>query len=356
MKHMKISPVFLLAMVLLVTSFPALAGKQEYTKKKEISQNYKVSATDLLQVDNRFGNITVTHWNRNEVAIRVEIESKSNSESRAQENLDAVRIEIKKSGSTVSAVTNIREKTSWGNSNNERLTINYFISMPSKLTSDLSQKYGNINLPDRNDGKCSVHVKYGNLNAGDFTAELRLEAKYGNIDMGNLQTAYLDLGYVGSMICKDARSVFIDSKYSNLEMKNVQRMELDKKYGNLSVGSLDQAEMEVKYSEISVDRLKESLDVDGLDYSTLSIKEVSSTFNRINVEGRYGNLKLKISPKASFKVLAEDMKYGNYDIKGFNITDFSKEDNTFRSEINGGGTRRINFEGNNYSNLTIRAL
>lgn len=356
MKHLKSSPVFLLAMMLLLTSFPALARKEEYSKKKEVTESYKVGANDLLQVDNRFGNITVTHWNRNEVAIRVEIESKSSSESRAKQNLDAVRIEIKKSGSTISAVTNIKEKTNWGNSNNERLTINYYINMPSKLTSDLSQKYGNINLPDQNDGKCSVHLKYGNLNAGNFTAELRVEAKYGNVDMGNVQTAYLDLGYVGSLSCKDARSLFVDSKYSNLEIRSVQRLELDKKYGNLSIRTLGRAEMGVKYSEVSVDLLKESLDVDGLDYSTLSVKEVSSAFDYINVEGRYGNLKLRISPKAAFKVLAEDMKYGNYDVKGFNITDFSKEDNTFRSEINGGGSRRITFGGNNYSNLTIRAL
>lgn len=354
-KRMKITPFLLLVLFTFLTNMSALAAKQEYTKRKEINKSFKVSRNDLLQVDNRFGNITVTHWNRQEVSIQVKIETKSSRETHVQRILDDIKVEIRKTGNTISAVTSLSGDIKLNN-NNDRMTINYFISMPSELTSDLSQKYGNINLPQQNDGKCTLHVKYGNLNAGSFTADMNLEAKYGNVDIANLKTASFDLGYVSNLVCKDADKLLIDCKYSNLELGTIHRLDLDKKYGNIRIKKLDEGDMDVKYSEVTIDYLKDDLTVDGLSYTTLSIKELSPRFTRLDVNARYGNLKLKIPVSASFQVIAENMKYGNYDIKGFKTTDFSKEDDNFRSEINGGGNHRIYFDGNNYGNLTIRAL
>ena len=75
--HVKLSPAVLLTFVLLLCNLSAIARPQEKIKKKEISQSYSVSAGDRLQVENRYGNITVTHWNQNTVAIRVEVECKA---------------------------------------------------------------------------------------------------------------------------------------------------------------------------------------------------------------------------------------------------------------------------------------
>lgn len=57
-----------------------------------------MSLSDLLTTDNRYGNTTITHWNKNEVSIRVEIEAKAESDDAAQATLDRVQVEIKKSG------------------------------------------------------------------------------------------------------------------------------------------------------------------------------------------------------------------------------------------------------------------
>ena len=65
--HVKLSPAVLLTFVLLLCNLSAIARPQEKIKKKEISQSYSVSAGDRLQVENRYGNITVTHWNQNQL-------------------------------------------------------------------------------------------------------------------------------------------------------------------------------------------------------------------------------------------------------------------------------------------------
>ena len=355
-KQTKSRSMLLLAMLLIVSTVCGWAGKPERIKKKEISQSFSVSLSDQLLVDNRYGNITVTHWNKNEALIRVEIEAKAETEETAQATLGRVQIELKKSGNTVSCITSLREQKGYNN-NHERFTINYYISIPSKLAINLSQKYGNINLPQNNEGRSTIQVKYGNLNAGSFTAHLHVEAKYGNVDINNVADAGLDLGYCGNVSIGNAKKINAENKYSNMDVKKCSLINVKNKYGNLKIESVDKAQMEIKYSEVSIRTVNDELLVGELAYSTLTVKELSPNFKQVNVDARYGNLNLDIPSGASFKVAAESMKYGNHSVSGFNVTNKSTEDKVNHYyEINGARKGTIYFDGNNYSNIKVKAL
>lgn len=335
---------------------PALARPGEVVKQKKVSRSFPVGANDVLNIDHRYGNITVTHWNKNEVEIRVEIESKARDERVAQENLERVTIEMNKTGNAVSAVTTLKKSFSTSY-NNPSLTVDYYISMPAKLASVLALRYGNISLPEENEGRMSVLLKYGNLYGGDFGADLNLEADYSNVEIGNMKTARMDLGYVGSLVGKDAENLTVESKYSKVTFRDVNTLSLETKYGSLTIGKVDRATINMKYSNGTIDFLKEELKMEELGYGTLDIEEVSPSFKRIEVDARYGNLHLGISSKAAFSVDAEDIKYGTCRITGFTHTDFPTTGKTsYKGKVNGGGNGEIYFEGNNYGNLSIKAL
>lgn len=357
-KQTKSRSMLLLAMLLIVSIISGWAAKPESVKKKEISKSFDLNKGDMLMTDNRYGNTTITHWNKNEASIRVEIEVKTRSDEAAQKVLDRIQVELKKTGDTVSAVTSLKQQNWSGNGNqNERFTINYFISIPSKLDINLSQKYGNINLPDKNEGRSTIQVKYGNLNAGSFTQLLTLQLKYGNMEINDVAKANLDLGYCGNAVIRNAEQLYADNKYSNMEIKNCKQIDLENKYGNVKMGSVGKANMEIKYSEISIGSVSEGLEVGELAYSTLSIKDLSPNFKYINVDARYGNLNIYIPSNASFKVAAENLKYGNHSIGGFNDIEKRTEDKVNHYyEVNGGKNGKIHFDANNYSNIKVKAL
>lgn len=355
-KQTKSRSMLLLAMLLIVSTVCGWAGKPENIKKKEISKSFDLNKGDVLMTDNRYGNTTVTRWNKNEASIRVEIEVKTKSEETSQKLLDRIQVELKKNGNMVSAVTSLKQQ-SWNGGQNERFTINYFINIPSKLDINLSQKYGNINLPDKNEGRSTIQVKYGNLNAGSFTQLLTLQLKYGNLEINDVAKANLDLGYCGNAVIGNAEHLNIDNKYSNMEVKKCKLIELDNKYSNVKMGSVGKANMEIKYSEISIGSVSEGLEVSELAYSTLSIKDLSPNFKYINVDARYGNLNIYIPSNASFKVAAESLKYGNHSIGGFNDIEKRTEDKVNHYyDINGGKNGKIHFNANNYSNIKVKAL
>ena len=127
MRRMRQNYVFGLALLLWLTcSFSLVANPLEVVKKKTIERSFNVGSNDRLHVENRYGNITVTYWNKQEVALRVEIESKARNERRAEENLGRVRVECGKTGGVVSAITSIEPRKS-GNGSHESFNIHYYI-------------------------------------------------------------------------------------------------------------------------------------------------------------------------------------------------------------------------------------
>ena len=245
----------LLMLLVLFCSVSGWAAKQESIKKKEINKSFNVGKNDILQVDNRYGNITVTHWSKSEVSIRVVIEAKARNDEKAQAIIDRVNIRMEKMGNTVSAVTSLRSQNGNGGSN-ESFTINYYVNMPSELTCDLTQKYGNIIMPENNKGKCDLHVKYGNLNGGNFTGPLSIDVQYGNMDISDVDNATLDLAYCGKSSIRNGSQLNIDSKYSNLSLGNVRKMNTEAKYGDIHIDRLDNGYMELKYGNCKIDELK----------------------------------------------------------------------------------------------------
>ena len=151
----------------------------EAVKTKTVNKTFRVSNDSELAIENRYGEITITHWNRNEVAIKVEIESRAANDQTAQANLDRISIEIQQIGNKISAETQFA-KSQPQNHQNVSYQIRYFVQMPAQLKAELSQKYGNINLPAKDNHEMEIEVKYGNLKAGDFVGKLALEAKYSN--------------------------------------------------------------------------------------------------------------------------------------------------------------------------------
>lgn len=349
---------------------PIRASRQESVKKKEITKNFKVGSNDRLQVDNRYGNINVTYWNKNEVALHIVIEAKAQSDEQAQDCIDGVKIQMEKTGNIVSAVTSLQKN--WdggGNFSFLSFSINYFIQMPERFTCELEQLYGNIRMPEENKGRCTLHAKYGNIEGGSFSAPLSIELKYGNVTIADVDEATLDVAYGGEIDIKNATKLIIESSYTNCRLGEVRLLDIDANYGNLKISRLDEGKMDLKYSNCRLGALQKRLSVSTLSYGNFDIDQLATNFETVRMNARYGNMTVRIPSDASFQVTANDMRYDRCQIQGFDVEHRNRPINhkqgfdsrdiqrnaDYRLDINGGKHGQLFFEGNNNSNLKVVA-
>ncbi|MDR2118988.1 MAG: DUF4097 domain-containing protein [Tannerellaceae bacterium] len=356
MKTMHIKRNIRLTGVLLILTLTHFTGQSEewkVSKKKEIKQSFSLSPGDLLNVDNKYGHITITHWEKNEVAIHVVAESKADSESRAREALDNIQIELTKSGNTVYGITSVKSNRGWGN---RMPTIHYYITMPSSLAASLSIRYGNINLPEKNEGKYNLEIKYGNLKAGSFTESANIDAEYSQITLGDVKDLRMETKHCGSVNLTNSRTAYINSKYSNIRLHNAEKLVIDNAYGNIQIEHANSISIEMKYGDVRIESVKEELNISSLSHSSMTVKKLDDNFKNVNAESHHSTLKLSVSPQAAFRISAEAMNHGQVNISGLKITDSKIENKTnYYYRINGGDSRVVHFEGN-HSTLKITAL
>lgn len=363
----------LLLLLMCLCILPAYANENSdagTTKKtKNFQETFGVSKSDRLEIENKFGSITVTHWSRNEVSIKVTAEVESSSASYAADQLNSIVVRMEKFGSTVSARTSfVSTNNGSGQVKYNRINVRYEVSMPLWLTCELKQKYGSIYMPESNPGKCILDSKYGSVTGGDFSGDLSVDVKYGDMKIGNVSSIELTLGYCNNSEIGNANVLNADVKYSTLRMGKVEKLVIDARYSKLKAVEIGTADTELKYTNFKLGRLRRALQCTALSYGTFDIDNLSPDFKNIEVDSRYGTLNIGLPATASFRVKAIEMKYGHCVVSGFDVrhrSESSSESSGFDSrkmrvnsydlEVNGARGGVITFQGNNYSNINVKA-
>lgn len=297
-----------------------------FQKEKIIEKVYPVNSNSQLSIDNRYGNIRIHNWIRNEVKVTVRIRTAENSERRAQEALDRVHIDAAKSGNSISFKTAISSgDANWWSQltsgvTDRALRVDYEVYLPKGNELVLVNRYGGIELDDR-DGKVAISVSYGSLLAGrlngydnalavayskaqvEYLNEGDVSVRYGGFTLAESEKLRLAMSSSGGEIGKVNREADISLKYSGgFEVglgPAIQKATIAASYSNINIRpSADAAfhfDVAVSHGGFDYDRNRISI---GSKAENHSSKSYTGYWNRavnntVSVSSRYGAVTLR---------------------------------------------------------------
>ncbi|GLR18583.1 hypothetical protein GCM10007940_31990 [Portibacter lacus] len=250
--------------------------------EKVIEKSFDITSDGTLDIRNKYGNVTISDWDKNSIDIKVTITVKTGSQSKADEIFDRIDIQFNGSSDYVSAFTEIESKSnswfSWGSwSSGNDYEIDYEVKMPKTLYLKLENKYGNAYLPDLDNG-ASVIMKYGNVVMRSIEGKVALDLGYGNADFGDLGNLTADIKY-SNIKGSSTQNLNINSKYSSIKIGDVVNVKSETKYDNYVIeragkitnfgkydswdlGEIESLSSETKYTDFVIDYLKKDLDID----------------------------------------------------------------------------------------------
>lgn len=320
---------------LIIALFLVGAGLYEASAeevKKQLQQEFEVNDNTTLVLKNRFGNITINNWDKNQVLIDVTITVEHPDKEDANRMLEFLDVKFKESGNIVEAITEIDEKMrkmKWGNEN-KRFSIDYVVSMPSNLQLDLANKYGNV-IIDELTGLAKIELKYGKLKANkilrgadDPKSEVTLAyAKGSSIEM--VKWLKVNMKYSGLTI-DQGEVLGLYSRYSELNADALKSLVFDSKYDVYRIDRIAVLKGEGGYTTYSVDHLEKKLDI-STNYGKCVIDEVGPDFTEIKFDASYCKLEATIDPAASYNIEAE-ASYGKIDVPDSGKLSRIKQSNT----------------------------
>ena len=310
MKKSDYKPGLLLFISLFLISFTLSA--QEITK--EFHKEYTAGANTTLEISNRYGDVVIQSWDKDQVVIDVKVTVEIPNKERAQKLLDYIDVRFSEGENLISAKTVIDDKfnfTGWGGES-RRFSIDYNIKMPVGTALTLANKYGNTDL-DELHGLVNLDIRYGNLTAGKLTrgnvkplSRLNLAYGKGTID----EAGWLDLivRYVGSMDITKSQALLLDSKYSKLSLGETSSVVGESKYDNIRIENINNLVLENGYTETNIGVLTKKLNYNG-SYGSFSIDRVPAGFESIDIETHYMGVRLGIEESANYKLEAK-VSYG----------------------------------------------
>ncbi|MGV3539418.1 MAG: hypothetical protein ACO1OQ_06375 [Rufibacter sp.] len=269
-------------------------------KSKNVSKTFKVTSADKLSIENQYGRVDVQTWNRNEIAVEVKIISRAQTESKAQEILDKISVDVDESGNLISFVTE-REPMEIRSSSEKSFEINYLVKMPKGNALQVNNKYGAVQLPDF-DGPTELNVRYGKLTTG------RLNNRHNNINI-NYSSGQCVLEYVRSgdlevkysnLQLNGGESIRAITAYSRVGIDKVGDLAIESRYDqSFNVGSANQVSGTGSYSAFSIANLGESVGMN-VKYSKVDIGNIGANFKKVDLIGGYTAIKLGFNENSAF--------------------------------------------------------
>ncbi len=297
--------VYLLGVVLLL--FQTAYSQEEF--KREYSKNYSCSNQTIFNLSNKYGNIEIKDWEKNEIDITAKIVVRDISKQKADQAFELVNIKFSQQGNEIEVITDYDDaffrivKKNLGNEN--RFEVNYIISMPSYVLSHIKNKYGSVFI-SKLVSASSIDVQYGSLKVNQLDGS------------GKDQMVKIDLGYSTGSIesckwlkinCKysklnidDSKALIILSKYSKLHIEKGSSIVSESKYDEFTIGYLANFVTEAEYSNFKIMEITKKIQFDN-NYTDFKVEKVPAGFELIEINNKYGSVKIGIDSGVSYKLM-----------------------------------------------------
>ena len=279
---------------------------------KNIHKEYNVKQGNSLVVENKFGDIDIYNWDKNQVSIDVTILVEHFNDEKAQKVLEYIKVDFYESENEIKAITSFSEgfdkiTNSLFSIGTKEFSIDYKINMPEYLNINITNKYGNT-FVSKVSGHANLNMKYGNIKIINMKRKKqepmnRIELAYGNGTIDECSWLKLDIKYSNADI-ENSKSLSIESKYSKLNIGKTKTIIVNSKYDTYNIDEMNNLEVETEYSNYKIDKLNKIFKVNS-KYTNIKIYNINNEFEEIDIDNKYGSIKLGIPVETSYKLNGE---------------------------------------------------
>jgi len=323
------------------------------SKQKNIKKTYIVNSNAGIDIDNKYGNISVSTWDEDKVDLDITIKVTGGNENWVNEKLNTIDVDITALKSMVTAVTQIGNSTNKGRGSSNSFEINYVIKIPKNGTVKLMNKYGNITTMSI-EGATDISCKYGKVTLGKLNnATNRLNIEYcQNSSIDYMKNGTVEARYSGLKI-NDSGNINFDAKYTDLIVADAQNIKYDADYGNLKFQKVNSFSGSGNYLTVSVAEVSSNLSIN-TNYSKVTIGSLNEKANNVNINSGYTDISLGYNYNYAFD-FDINTKYGgikNGDDLEINVSEVKNNSKSISGYHKKKGQNKVIIN-SNYGNVSL---
>ncbi len=291
----------ILLLVCLCSVCLSLRGQERVVKS--IEKNYALTEAGKLQIQNEYGHLAVSSWEKDSVQIVVDIRVSHKKKENSQSLMDRVAPSFETGNDYINIKTEIKEKSqsffskyviketpldfSKGN-----LEINYTIKLPKRVFLEIDNKFGDIVIEGW-EGNLKATIEHGDLFLSQHVGQVDLFMSYGKIKGRNIDYGSVELKN-GSLNLENAKKLRLNSRGSTIVLNKASNLDLYSNKDEVRLDSIDVLTGELKFASLILNNLNESVDL-SMKISDFELTNVSNSDAIIRIKQEDSKIKLNIS-------------------------------------------------------------
>ncbi len=285
---------------------------QETKLSKSINKSFEVSDRLNLEIINKYGNVIIDTWPKNEISLKIEILAYGKDESSAEKLMDRVEFDFKQSNDFLEIESVFDRKKSFFKDllntvgdysasllSKHKLQVNYELTVPeSTISIAIDNRFGDIHMGDVA-GRLNIKLAHGNFRANKIEDYSKVTVNYGKAKIKafneismSLKGAELELGKAGNLkLLSSSSSVYIE---------HISVLDIESTNDKIVIDEIEDISGQANFSEISISHLYESCKLDQ-SYGELTIKQVHDGFQSLRLNGKSTDYNLIFSMNSNFE-------------------------------------------------------
>lgn len=296
------------------------SSAQERTVKTD--KSFRVHSNAWVDVIGKYGDIHIDTHDGSRVDVDVSVRVRAKSMSDVDKMLDKIKVSITGNEDRVSVRSGMDDIAQWNSHSNgkirivfkdgtkvnlEEFAIDYKLSIPTRNSVKLNNKYGNIYMDDL-EGDADIELKYGNLETESLNGKTSLVLGYGKARMEDVYWGDFEIKY-SELKMEEAQALRLDSRYSNFEVEKADTLLSESRYNGYELGEIGYLIAVERNSEMSVEELSEFGSFE-MRYGKLYIEELKRDFETLSFDGQYTDCVVNVEDGGGYE-LDIATKYGN---------------------------------------------
>lgn len=270
---------------------------QVYENSRAVREAYKIAPNVEVQVINKYGDIHLVPWEKDSVVFEIDFSVISNKQSKVDKIFDYVDFDFKATAYYVIAQTVFEgQNTIWSEmadvastifSSGTTTRIDYTVYFPAHNDVKIENKFGNLYTTDHT-GKVDIRLSNGDMKAHSLTGTTRLNIEFGNVNIDEITSATITLGYAEMNIDR-LEDVTFESRSSKIYINSAETLHLDSKRDRYYIKSLGEMSGETFFSYLSLDKVTSKINIK-TNYGDVKVMDVTDSFLHMDFNSQYTDL------------------------------------------------------------------
>ena len=257
--------------------FCALVVQAQSERSKQWNKTYDLSPNGKVHIENKYGNVVINGWDKDEVKVSVAIQVRHRKDENAKKLLDRIQPKAVQAGNFIQFILEIKDRDAnifakyFSKANpfdidKSNVQIDYEVYLPINAELNITNKFGDI-IIDSWQGDLETNLQHGDIWINEDISTAKVDMRFGKFNARKMDYGNIKMDN-GSIDIENAQKLKIISSGSDISLNEISDLELYSSKDEVELEQIGDLRGDFKFSNVDIESVTNEM------FLTLRIAEV----------------------------------------------------------------------------------